>query len=213
MAIHDRSVKNRKMSQMGEMKVIGRPREFDEDEALKTILDVFWVNGFEGTSMSDLEIATGLRKGSLYAAFGDKRAMYLKALALYGRTSIDDAVRVLTGMDAPERRIGKFLQSAIDAVAVENDRRGCFLCNASIDQAAVDPETQRSVNASFERLGRVLEKVLSELSAIDNNRRRAAAQHLLSVYFGLHVLARAGQPVRMLKAAREAALRSVLPIK
>lgn len=198
---------------MGEMKVIGRPREFDEDEALKKILDVFWANGFEGTSMSDLEIATGLRKGSLYAAFGDKRAMYLKALALYGRTAIDDAVRVLTGIDAPERRIGKFLQSAIDAVAIENDRRGCFLCNASIDQAAVDPETQRSVNGSFERLGRVLEKVLSELSAIDNNRRRAAAQHLLSVYFGLHVLARAGQPVKMLKAAREAALRSVLPIE
>ena len=198
---------------MREPKVMGRPREFDEDEALAKILDVFWAKGFEGTSMSDLETATGLRKGSLYAAFGDKRAMYLKALALYGRTTIDEAVRVLTGIDAPERRIGKFLQSAIDAVAVENDRRGCFLCNASIDQAALDPETQRSVNGNLERLRRVLEKALSELSAIDNNRRRAAAQHLLSVYFGLHVLAKAGQPVRMLKAARESALHSLLPIE
>ena len=198
---------------MREPKVMGRPREFDEDEALAKILDVFWAKGFEGTSMSDLETATGLRKGSLYAAFGDKRAMYLKALALYGRTTIDEAVRVLTGIDAPERRIGKFLQSAIDAVAVENDRRGCFLCNASIDQAALDPETQRSVNGNFERLRRVLEEALSELSAIDNNRRRAAAQHLLSVYFGLHVLAKAGQPVRMLKAARESALHSLLPIE
>jgi TetR/AcrR family transcriptional regulator, transcriptional repressor for nem operon len=69
------------------------------------------------------------------------------------------------------------------------------------------------VKGSLERLGRVLENVLSELSATDNTRRRAAAQHLLSVYFGLRVLAKAGQPVRMLKAAREAALRSVLPIK
>jgi TetR/AcrR family transcriptional regulator, transcriptional repressor for nem operon len=198
---------------MREPKVIGRPREFDEEDALARIMDVFWGKGFEGTSMSDLETATGLRKGSLYAAFGDKRAMYLKALALYDRTAVDNTVRVLTGIDAPERRIGKFLQSPIDAVAVENDRRGCFLCNASIDQAAVDPETQRSVNSSFERLGRLLEKVLSELNTMDNNRRRAAAQHLLSVYFGLRVLAKAGQPVRMLKAAREAALRSVLPIE
>lgn len=198
---------------MREPKVMGRPREFDEDEALAKILDVFWAKGFEGTSMSDLETATGLRKGSLYAAFGDKRAMYLKTLALYGRTTIDEAVRVLTGIDAPERRIGKFLQSAIDAVAVENDRRGCFLCNASIDQAALDPQTQRSVNGNLERLRRVLEEALSELSAIDNNRRRAAAQHLLSVYFGLHVLAKAGQPVRMLKAARESALHSLLPIE
>lgn len=196
---------------MREPKVMGRPREFDEDEALARIMDIFWEKGFEGTSMSDLETATGLRKGSLYAAFGDKRAMYLKALALYGRTAVDATVRVLTGIDTPERRIGKFLQAPIDAVAVENDRRGCFLCNASIDQAAVDPETQSLVNGSLERLGRVLEKALSELGTKDNSRRRADAQHLLSVYFGLRVLAQAGQPVRMLKAAREAALRSVLP--
>jgi TetR/AcrR family transcriptional regulator, transcriptional repressor for nem operon len=196
-----------------EPKVMGRPREFDEDEALAKIMDVFWEKGFEGTSMSDLETATGLRKGSLYAAFGDKRAMYLKALALYGRTAIDESVRVLTGTEAPERRIGKFLQAPIDAVAIKSDRRGCFLCNASIDQAAVDPETRRSVNGSFERLGRVLEKVLLELSKKENDRCRADAQHLLSVYFGLRVLAKGGQPVRMLKAAREAALRSVLPIE
>ena len=198
---------------MLEPKVMGRPREFDEDEALAKIMDVFWEKGFEGTSMSDLETATGLRKGSLYAAFGDKRAMYRKSVELYGRTAIDESVAVLTGVDAPERRIGKFLQAPIDAVAVANDRRGCFLCNASIDQAAVDPETQRSVTGSFERLGGVLEKVLSELGTIDNSRRRAVAQHLLSVYFGLRVLAKAGQPVRMLKAAREAALRSVLLIE
>jgi TetR/AcrR family transcriptional regulator, transcriptional repressor for nem operon len=196
---------------MREPKVMGRPREFDEDEALARIMDIFWEKGFEGTSMSDLETATGLRKGSLYAAFGDKRAMYLKALALYGRTAVDETVRVLTGIDTPERRIGKFLQAPIDAVAVENDRRGCFLCNASIDQAAVDTETQSLVNGSLERLGRVLDKTLSELGTKDNSRRRADAQHLLSVYFGLRVLAQAGQPVRMLKAAREAALRSVLP--
>ena len=198
---------------MVEPKVMGRPREFDEDKALAKIMDVFWEKGFEGTSMSDLETATGLRKGSLYAAFGDKRAMYRKSVALYGRTAIDESVAVLTGVDAPERRIGKFLQAPIDAAAVGNDRRGCFLCNASIDQAAVDPETQRSVTGSFERLGGVLEKVLWELGTADNSRRRAAAQHLLSVYFGLRVLAKAGQPVRMLKAAREAALRSVLLIE
>ena len=198
---------------MLEPKVMGRPREFDEDEALAKIMDVFWEKGFEGASMSDLETATGLRKGSLYAAFGDKRAMYRKSVEFYGRAAIDKSVALLTGVDAPDRRIGKFLQAPIDAVAVAHDRRGCFLCNASIDQAAVDPETQRSVTGSFERLGGVLEKVLSELGPIDNSRRRASAQHLLSVYFGLRVLAKAGQPVRMLKAAREAALRSVLPIE
>ena len=59
---------------MRERTKMGRPREFDEDEALATIMDVFWKKGFEGATMSDLVTATGLIKGSLYAAFGDKRA-------------------------------------------------------------------------------------------------------------------------------------------
>jgi len=198
---------------MRETKAMGRPREFDENEVLANIRDVFWDKGFEGTSMSDLETATDLGKGSLYKAFGDKRAMYLKALELYDRTAIEKTASMLRGIGAPARRIGKFLQAAIDAVAVENDRRGCFLCNASIDQAALDPETQRLVNGSLDHLRRPLEQALSELSATDKHRCRASAQHLLAVYFGLRVLARAGQPISLLRAARDAALRTVLPIE
>lgn len=193
---------------MREPKSMGRPREFDEDEALTQIMDVFWAKGFEGATMRHLEAATGLRKGSLYAAFGGKRAMYLKALALYDRTAIDGAVRLLTGVAVPEKRLAKFLQSAIDAVAIHKDRRGCFLCNASVDQAMLDRETERTVRASLGRLGRALEEVLSEMPADPSS--RLAAQHFLSVYFGLRVLAKAGHPVKALKDAKKAALRSIL---
>ena len=198
---------------MREPKLMGRPREFDEEEALAKIMDVFWARGFEGATVSDLMGATGLKKGSLYAAFGDKRAMYLKALALYDRTAIDKAVRLLTSTAAAEKRIAKFLQSAIDAVAVQRDRRGCFLCNASVDQAVLDPETRRSVMRGLGRLGCALEQALSELtlSSIDGKRRHAEAQHLLSVYFGLRVLAKGGQTVKALRDAKKAALRSILP--
>ena len=176
-------------------------------------MDVFWAKSFEGTTLSNLETATGLRKGSLYAAFGDKRAMYLKALALYDRTAIDGAVRLLTGTGAPEKRISEFLQSAIDAIAVQKDLRGCFLCNASVDQAVLDPETGHAVKVSLGRLGRALEEVLYRLpaSSIDDARPQAEAQHFLSVYFGLRVLAKAGHPVRALKDAKNAALRGILP--
>ena len=198
---------------MREPKAMGRPREFDEEEALTKIMDVFWTKGFEGTTLSDLVTATGLKKGSLYGAFGDKRAMYLKALALYDRTAIDGAVRVLTGTGPPEKRIGKLLQSAIDAVTMRQDRRGCFLCNASVDQAALDAETEHAVKMSLGRLGRALEEVLSRLpvGARADGQRHMNAQHLLSVYFGLRVLAKAGHPVKALKAAKKAALRGVLP--
>ncbi len=124
---------------MREPRTLGRPREFDEDVALAAIMDVFWTKGFESASMAELVRATGLKKGSLYAAFGDKRAMYHKALALYDRTQIDSMVQGLKGAGSPLARIDRFLQAAIGETADQADTRGCFLCNASIDQAPIDP--------------------------------------------------------------------------
>ena len=187
---------------------LGRPREFDEEAALEKILDVFWAKGFEGASLSDLTAATGLQKGSLYAAFGDKRAMYQKALAFYDRTVIDGAAAMLTTSSGPERTLDAFLQSAIDAAIKQKDRRGCFLCNATVDQAAVDVETEQAVQASLGRLRRALRELLAKLpvTAIDADRRQAKAEHLLVVYFGLNVMAKAGHPEDALKQAKDDAL-------
>ncbi len=90
---------------MREPTKMGRPREFDVNEALAAIMDVFWTKGFAGASMRDLVGATGLKKGSLYAAFVDKRAMYHKALAFYDRTRIDSTVRGLKSGGPPITRI------------------------------------------------------------------------------------------------------------
>ena len=193
---------------MRERKTLGRPREFDEDEALQQVLDVFWAKGFEGASLSDLVAATGLKKGSLYAAFGDKRSLYLKALALYDQAAIRRAVRLLTGSGSPEDRIGDFLQMAIDPVADRGDRRGCFLCNASVDQAILDARTESFVRESFKRLGRALAVALSQLAKrpSDDAWCESEAQQLLAVYFGLRVLAKGGHPVASLTDAKKAAL-------
>ena len=193
---------------MREQKTLGRPREFDEAETLRRILDVFWTLGFEGTSLSDLMDTTGLQKGSLYAAFGDKRAMYLKALALYESTAVNAAVAVLTGRGSAAARIGKFLQAAIDPVVQRDDRRGCFLCNASVDQAVLDDETQRAVKQGFGRMSRALEQALTELG-VHAKGRAEQAQHFLSVYFGLRVLAKGGQSVKALRAAKAAAMKTL----
>jgi AcrR family transcriptional regulator len=68
------------------MALIGRPREFDRDAALKAAMLVFWRKGFAATSMNDLCDAMGVRSPSLYAAFGSKEALYLEAIGHYVRT-------------------------------------------------------------------------------------------------------------------------------
>lgn len=189
----------------GEALSPGRPREFDENVALTAIMEVFWAKGFEGASMSDLVAATGVKKGSLYAAFGDKRAMYRQALARYDRTWIDFAVRGLKGGGPPRTRIEHFLQSA----ASQGDPRGCFTCNASIDQACLDPASARLVRASLERLEAALREALAEIGdrAVQGpGGIGRQASHLMAVYFGLRVLAKAGAAPEVLDQAKDAAL-------
>ena len=194
---------------MREPKTMGRPREFDPDAALERIMSVFWVKGFEGASMADLVDATGLKKGSLYAAFGDKRAMYHQSLALYDRTHIDAAICDLSGAARPRTRIDAFLQSAIDERMGRGDPRGCFVCNASIDQAPVDPAAEKLVQASLGRLEAALATAITEDGDISTTAVRRQARHLMSVYFGLRVLARAGAAPAVLKDTKRAALQTL----
>ncbi len=86
---------------------MARPRSFDPDEALDLARDVFWRKGLQGTSLDDITAATGLAKPSLYAAFGDKNALFLKVLDRYHERIVANAERVLkpgpSARDAIER--------------------------------------------------------------------------------------------------------------
>ena len=62
---------------------MARPREFDIEEVLTKVLDAFWLHGYDATSMSDLERATGIAKGSLYKGYGDKKSLFTQALDSY----------------------------------------------------------------------------------------------------------------------------------
>ena len=83
--ILDRSVINYpgSMVEAHAKRSVGRPREFDEEAALEAAMDAFWQKGYEATSLSDLCTCTGLHKGSLYQAFGDKHQLFMRALLHY----------------------------------------------------------------------------------------------------------------------------------
>ena len=183
----------------------GRPRGFDEAQALDIIMRLFWERGYEATGLSDIIQATGLGKASLYATFGNKQAMYLRALAAFETNMVDAGVQMLSdGSVPPMDRMTAFLDAPIAARRDAGDVTGCFLCNASADRAALDHETAEAVQRCYGKLARALERTVAEITGPEA--APARAQMLLAVYSGLRVMVRTGLPIASLEKARDDAL-------
>jgi len=128
----------------------GRPRAYDPQAALRQLTDTFWKTGYSATSLDDISAATGMNRPSLYAAFGDKHALYLEALAEYWRLSLAATREALAG-DQP---LAESLMRAYDAAlsiyfSGEGDPRGCFVMGTAVTEAVVDPEIRESLAAGL----------------------------------------------------------------
>jgi len=186
---------------------MGRPREFDEDDLLEKATDLFWRKGFEAVSVRDLAEATGVKMASLYAAYGDKRGLYRAALDHYERKVVAPTIEAVLAAGAPRARIARLLQAPIDDAA-KGDRRGCFLCNATIDQAGEDAAAAKFAAECMGRVEAAIARALSDRPPYDKNlsARRRAAQRLLADYLGMRVLARGGAALSTLRNIRSEAL-------
>src|SRR5687768_4282992 len=109
----------------------GRPREFDVDEALSAALRVFWTKGYEGASLTDLTAAMGITRPSLYAAFGNKEALFRKALDLYEREKL---AYVGEALKAPTSRqvVEKLLRGALEMQTSDCNPKGCMRVIGSV---------------------------------------------------------------------------------
>jgi TetR/AcrR family transcriptional repressor of nem operon len=172
---------------------MARPRSFEPEAALHAIKCVFWEKGYEGTSMRDIEAETGLNKQSLYRLFGDKRGMYLRALADYEERELGEILEALQPDGSPNERFSRLFVRIIDGPILHSDRRGCFLCNACVDQAQIDPETGKLVEAMMQSLHKVFMGALMTASVyeIDRCKTERASAHMMAAYFGLRVLIKA----------------------
>ncbi len=186
---------------------MARPREFDIEDALASIMQTFWRLGYQGASVQDLVEATGLRKGSLYAAFGDKQAMYRQALALYDQREVQaavDALRLRAG-DSAADAVGRLLEAPLRAVEERDDRTGCFLCLALMDQPSADRRTAGVLEAARRRMTDAIAAALAA-SGLGADQRSEAASKIFAIYVGMRAMARAGAAAEELAGVRRSAL-------
>ncbi len=117
----------------------GRPRSFDPDRALKDALGAFWRAGYSATSLDDLVAATGLHRPSLYGAFGDKQAIYLKALEHYWARSMVQLAEILSGKRPLADELRALYELALDSyIPAKGPPRGCFAVGTAVTEAVED---------------------------------------------------------------------------
>jgi AcrR family transcriptional regulator len=106
----------------------GRPREFDRDEALREAMEIFWAQGYEGTTLADLQKAMGgITAPSFYAAFGSKEALFREAVELYKKTQGAPIMEALTEGPTARASIEGMLRAAAENVCGQRKPRGCLM--------------------------------------------------------------------------------------
>src|ERR1700731_1057059 len=187
----------------------GRPRSFDTEAAVERAMGVFWSRGYHATALPDLLRATKLSRGSLYAAFGDKHSLFLRALDRY----IADAVRRMDiELAPPGEPIGglrAYLAGYVDRTSGANGRRGCLLVATAMELAGQDAEVGRRVAGFFKAMEA---KVAAALTAAkmagqlaDGVEPSSAARILVCFVEGLRVVGKTA-PTRITSQATANAL-------
>lgn len=110
----------------------GRPRTFDKEKALDAALAVFWRNGYQGASLSELTHFMGISKPSLYAAFGNKESLYLAALKRYYEQQLIQHANALASEPDLEKAMRKFLRSVATMLTDEELPSGCMVVNSIV---------------------------------------------------------------------------------
>lgn len=189
---------------------MARLKEFDEERALDAAVDCFWLRGYEATSVRDLADAMGIGGTSLYNAYGDKRALFGRALERYAQRSMRDRIARMEAGHRPKAAIRAFIAEIVERSLADPERKGCLLVNSALDVAPHDAEIGKVVAGHLDELRAFFRR---NIEAAHRNGQVAprtdpeeVSAHLLGVVLGIRVLARTGARRRLLEAVARPAL-------
>jgi TetR/AcrR family transcriptional repressor of nem operon len=185
---------------------MSRPRTFDPDVAAEQAMGVFWKSGYAAASMSDLYAATGLKPGSVYAAFGDKEGLFRRAFETYAAHFRATLPEGLTGLAAIEAWIGVQADLAIE----DPERRGCLIVNTVAERQAHSAETQALAQARLDEIRAFFRDALAQAAEAGDLAPDADpdmwADSLTGTVISLMTLGRAAADARTIRNVARAAL-------
>jgi AcrR family transcriptional regulator len=194
---------------------MGRPREFDPDQALERALRIFWRSGYEGASMADLTEAMGITKPSLYAAFGNKEELFRKALDRY----VDGPggyVQVALAKPTAHEVVEHLLYQAADAVTDPENPPGCLavqgaLCCGEAAETIKQELMSRRANGE-DNLRKRFARAITEGDLPKGSDAADLARYISAIVQGMAVQAAGGVSREQLRKIAEMTLRTWPPV-
>lgn len=187
---------------------MGRPAEFDRDQAVEIVMNDIWLNGFEACSIKAISEKLGITRSSFYNAFGSREALFEEALELYFSQTPD---RVLGQVDSTVRivpMLTKMFKDVCRARAADPQARGCMAVNCVAELVGVNeslgPMLERAVLGSLERLEHLLRRAAANGEIEDRGDLREKALALQNLLIGLNVMCKVVRSEKDLwRAARQ----------
>ncbi|MGW0928119.1 TetR/AcrR family transcriptional regulator [Streptomyces sp. NPDC002644] len=188
----------------------GRPRSFDREAALVQATLLFWQHGYEGTSISDLTTAMGISPPSLYAAFGDKRALFSEVVERYGGSFGAFMESALDGEDDPRAGFARMLDEAAVSYTSPEHPAGCLVISAATNYSPQTADVERTLRERRVANVRSFEARLRDAEAggslPEGTDTRALAVYFAAVVQGMSQQARDGATTAELRRAAEYAM-------
>ena len=186
-----------------------RHEQFDTDDVLMRAMNLFWRQGYQATSMTDLQKVMGLGRASIYREFGNKHGLFVRALRHYDKVWRENWLADLTKSSSPREAILDVFEAAIDACLADGSRDGCLLINTALELSPQDPEVADIVTRAFTEMEAFFRtsvergKALGEIRDTVAEERTASA--LLGLFIGLRVLVRSRPEEPLLRSIMQQA--------
>jgi TetR/AcrR family transcriptional regulator, transcriptional repressor for nem operon len=190
---------------------MARPRGFDEDAVLRAVRQQFWATGYAATSVDDILAVTGLGKGSLYGAFGDKHQLFVRVFNDYCDDTLASARKDLEGPDSGAySRLCAHVRAVAESIANDKGMRGCLLAKGTEELAGTDPVVGARAQRTFVELTEVIVGCIEAAQRVGHIAETAVPKDLagliLAVVRGMGALGKGGASGDALRATAEAAL-------
>ncbi|MDR3681474.1 MAG: TetR/AcrR family transcriptional regulator [Flavipsychrobacter sp.] len=173
---------------------MARTKDFDENEVLTKAIQVFWLKGYNGTSMQDLVDSLGISRSSLYDTYTDKHTLFMKALESYQNSGAATIRDIIDNSASAKETIKRLLELAIGDLLSDKEQKGCFMVNAEVEVASHDAEVNTLVCKNDQQMEDAFYQVIQkgkDSGEIKNKQdARALARFIFNAVKGMRVTAK-----------------------